>query len=297
MTKLIAACALIVGVQAEPPLTLILQRVSEYALDFERRFSLLVAEEHYEQRAVAATPGFGGGNLSRANPGGGMGRGGREERRQLRSDYLLVRIDGGGGWMPFRDVYEVDGRVVRDRADRVLTLFLKPSPASLEQASRIMAESTRHNLGSVARTINLPTLAVLLVQPDMIARLRFDRRGDELLDGRAVSVLEFREAARPTLIRTNNDKDLPLAGKLWVDPQSGTILKTSLVAAGAGVRASVTVGYGKDPGVDFLVPLRMDEAYSSQAADTITCTATYSRYRRFNVSTDEQIKKPPPGSR
>jgi hypothetical protein len=41
------------------------------------------------------------------------------------------------------------------------------------------------------------------------------------------------------------------------------------------------------------VPQKMDETYTSKASDVIVCTATYSRYRRFNVSTDEVMKKPP----
>jgi hypothetical protein len=39
--------------------------------------------------------------------------------------------------------------------------------------------------------------------------------------------------------------------------------------------------------------VKMEETYTSRASDVISCTATYSRYRRFNVDTDQQLKKPP----
>lgn len=277
-----------------PSLQAVLQRAGAYASDYEKRFSILVAEERYEQttrpEAVAA-----GGNLSRENPGGGMGQGGgRERRRALRSDYLLVRLDGGG-WMPFRDVFEVDGRNVRDREDRVLELFLEPSAASVDQARRIMADSTRHNLGQVQRTINIPTLAVLLAQPDMASRFVFERDGEEPAAGRQAWILAFREQTRPTLIKTSRGQDLLLSGRLWVDPASGTILKTSMTAADPAVRAVVTVTFREDETLKLWVPAQMDEHYSSpHQSDVITCTAIYTNYRRFGVSTDEQIRKPPP---
>lgn len=278
----------------QPPLALVLQRAGAYAVEYESRFSVLVAEEKYEQRTARQMTGLGGGNLSRSNPGGGLGRDlGREERRMLLSDYLLVRLDGGGGWMPFRDVFEVDGRKIRGREERVLNLFLKPSATSLDQARRIMDDSTRFNLGSVQRTINIPTLAVLLVQPHLVSRFGFDREADETIDGKAVWVLAYKEHARPSLIRTTKGDDLALSGKLWIDPDSGTIVKTSMSVSDMSVRATTLVTFARDKELDFWVPTRMEESYSSDASDTITCVATYSRYRRFNVNTDEHIKKPP----
>ena len=192
-----------------------LAHAGRYASDYEQRFSLLVAEELYQQETRREVPS-GGGNLTRENPGGGFrGAGGRDERRVLKSDYLLVRLGGGGGWMPFRDVFEVNGRKVHDRDDRLANLFLKPSPTSFDQAARIMQDSTRHNLGTVQRTINIPTLAVLFVQPGLATRFQFEREGLEPIAGRQAWRVAYREVTRPTLIRTNRgqpggDQDLPL---------------------------------------------------------------------------------------
>mgnify|MGYP003694380831 CR=1 FL=1 len=38
--------------------------------------------------------------------------------RELKSDFLLVKV-GPLEWLPFRDVYEVDGTPIRDREGRL----------------------------------------------------------------------------------------------------------------------------------------------------------------------------------
>jgi len=278
-----------------PSLRDVLSLAGAYADEYENRFSILVAEEHYEQVSSWGGASTGGGSLSQSNPGGGaLQSGGGERRRVMRSDYLLVRLEGGG-WMPFRDVFEVDGQEVRGRADRVLDLFLHPTASSIDRAARIMADSTRYNLGGVQRTINIPTLAVLLAQPDLAPRFSFEREGEEPVAGRHAWLVSFREVKRPTLTKTSRGRDLPLTGVLWIDPAHGTILKTSITAADPAVRASVTVTFREEPELDLWVPALMEERYSTpRAGDVTTCRATYSHYRRFTVTTSEQVKKPPP---
>lgn len=263
----------------------VLRRAGTYAADYESAFSLLVAEERYEQRTEQQDALLAGGNLSQSNPGGGMGAGGaRQQRRVLRSEFALVRLDGGG-WMPFRDVFEVDGRKVRNRDGRLASLFTAPTAQSFDQGAAIMAESTRHNLGRVQRTINVPTLALLLVRPDLARRFRFEREGEEAVDGRVTWKFAFREVTTPSLVRTSRGQDLLLSGTLWIDPATGIVHRTSLTAADPQVRATVRVTFARDAGVDLWVPVTMDEHYSSPSdRDVILCTATYSNYRRFDVA-------------
>ena len=83
----------------------------------------------------------------------------------LVSDFLLVQVPGEG-WMPFRDVFERNGQKVRDREERLAKLFLNGSSrSSVDQARQIMVESARYNIGTVERTINLPTLPLALSHP------------------------------------------------------------------------------------------------------------------------------------
>ncbi len=275
-----------------PTVATVLTRAGEYALEYESRFSLLVAEEDYYQRADRPPLAANSSQARTPNPSGSFDIGSRRARR-LRSDYLLVKSDEGG-WLPFRDVFEVDGRKVRDREDRMVKLLLAPSPSALEQARRLMDESTRYNLGRVVRTINIPTLAVLLVQPNLRARFAFAHGGETQVAGHTAWALTFEERVRPTLVRTTNGADLPMSGRLWVEPTTGTVLKTEMSVADTSVIATVAVEFREDTALGLWVPAEMTEYYkATMSADEIRCTATYKNYRKFSVSTDEEIEKPP----
>ncbi len=278
---------------AQPPaLGVLLEKASAYVSEYEHAFSLLVSEEYYVQEI--RRPLNAGVNLSRANPGGGMQGGDVRSRRVLRSDYLLVQLGPGSGWMPFRDVFELDTGKVRDREDRLATLFLANEAERFELADRIMAESTRHNLGNVSRTINIPTLAMMFVHPRVRERFTFVSDGEELVGDRTVQRVRYRETTRPTLIKTTRGRDLVLEGHLWIDAGTGAVVKTALTAADPAVRATVTVTFRRDEALAIWVPQQMDEYYKAQnALDEIFATATYSNVRRFQVNTDEQIRKPP----
>lgn len=270
----------------------ILARATTYVSSYEGAFSLLVSEETYVQEIQR--PPSAGTNLSRNNPGGGMQGGGVQKRQVLRSDYLLVQLGAGAGWMPFRDVFEVNAAKVKDREDRLVKLFLSGDETRFDQADRIMAESTRHNLGNVTRTINIPTLAMMFLHPKVRERFRFDADGEESIDGRVARRVKFRESARPTLMRTTRGSDLILEGQLWIEPETGAIVRTFMSAADPAVRANVKVTFRRDDTLQIWVPAQMEEFYkAAQSQDEIHATATYANVRRFTVETDEKLKKPP----
>ena len=102
----------------------LLQRAAQHVAVFEREVSKIVADEDYTQRFIVEPSA---------------------ELRRLRSDVLTIR-DEAEGWIEFRDVYEIDGRPVRDRTERLAKLFLEPLPDSRSQAKRITEESARFNL-------------------------------------------------------------------------------------------------------------------------------------------------------
>ena len=302
MTKLLAGTAVGWAVSAavaaaawsqEPTLPAVMDRAAQYAVEYEQRFSMLVAEEDYYQRSDRPLEA---GNPSRTRgPSGGVVLPPNNDRaRRLRSDYLLVHSDEGG-WLPFRDVFEVDGRRLRDRDDRLVRLLLKPSQSSSERAQRIMAESTRYNLGRITRTINIPTLGVVLLKPGLRERFRVTADGTETVAGREAWKLAYEEIARPTLVKNVTGMDLLMRGALWVEPATGVILKTSMWVADGAMSATVTVDFREDESVGLWVPSQMAEHYRASAgSEEIRCTATYSNYRKFSVSTDEVIEKPPP---
>ena len=256
----------------------LLARVGAYVESFQRDFGSMVAEERYEQ-AVRQTL-----SSSTRSVRGVAG----PTRTVLVSDFLLVRLPGEG-WLGFRDVFERDGQKVRDREERLASLFLTGSRTAFEQARTIMAEGARYNIGNVDRNINVPTLPLQFLTPILRPRFAFTtaKRDDEL-----GAVIEFKETGRPTYISTTGGRDLPVNGRLWVDEQTGTIRRTELHAIDTSVEAHITVTYQQEGATSLWVPTRMEERYK-RARDPLEVygTATYSRFRRFQVTTSEEIAK------
>ena len=291
MPRTVALVVLLVGIPAglgaqvgHTPgsgFTTIIGSAMRYAMAYEQKFGLLVAEETSVQELQR--PPNPGDNLSQRNPGGGMRAGGAMERKIIRSDFLLVQLGGDGeGWMPLRDAFEAKGSKLRERDDRLLKLFQGNDKERFEKAAALSEATARHNLGNVARTINIPTLAMMFLHPRVNERFEFTDEGEETIAGRVLRRAAYREAARPTLIKTTRGRDLALTGRLWIDPFTGTVVKTELNAADPAVRCAITVTFRKDPALDFWVPHQMDEYYKAALGlDEIVATATYSNVRTF----------------
>ena len=261
--------------------TTIIGSAMRYVMAYEQKFALLAADETYAQELQR--PPNPGDNLSRTNPGGGMRAGGAMSRLVIKSDFLLVQLGGDGeGWMPFRDAYEVKGAKVRNRNERLLKLFEGGDQERFEKAAKLNEATASHNLGNVARTINIPTLAMMFLHPRVNERFEFTDEGEETIAGRVLRRAAYREVARPTLIKTTRGRDLALTGHIWIDPFTGTVVKTDLNAADPAVRCAITVTYRKDDALDFWVPSQMDEYYKAALSlDEVLATATYSNVRRF----------------
>ncbi len=283
---LVAGGPLVIAAQPNEGFATVLSRAERYVLDYEQKFSLLVSEEHYVQEIQR--PPNPGSNLSRSNPGGGMVSPGVVNRTELRSDYMLVQLGDGAGWMPFRDVFEVKGKKVRAREDRLVKLFMSGDTERFETGARIMEQSTRYNLGPVARTINIPTLALMFLHPRVNERFEFTDEGETMVGPRLVRHVTYKEVARPTLIKTTRGRDLALTGHVWFDQSTGAVVKTDMTAADPIVRAAVTVTFRQDEALKIWVPERMEEYYKANlSVDEIVATATYSNVRRFQVSSNK----------
>jgi len=265
--------------QTPAPVTLadLLARAGAYVTDFETRFSNVVAEEHYVQQTS--------GNV-RA-PHGGL----QPAMRTLVSDFLLVKLPSQDVWLPFRDVFEVDSKPVRDRQDRLTKLFLQPAATAVQQAEQIVAESARYNIG-ITRNINIPVLALTVLDPRYQGRFAFSHLKEDRKIGSDVWSIEYIERDRPTLIRGAGGIDLITQGRLWIEASTGRVVKTELVNNDRSVRATITTTYRFDPGFNLNVPADMHEEYFlSSAGAPVVGTATYSNFRRFTVEVDEKIRR------
>ena len=281
---LIASLAITPVCAQEPALELVLDRAAKYVAEFQRQLSGVVAEEQYVQD-VRYPSGASRPNLAPSH-------------RELKSDLLLVKPAGVDRWLQFRDVFEVDGKPVRDRNERLVQVFIKPSSSSAAQVERILTESARYNIGNLLRTVNAPVLALVILDPANQSRFSFKRttHGDPLLGRRGaeppepVWVVEYREVEKKTMIRTSNGRDLPARGRFWIDPSTGQVAASELIAEDMLLRGTVDVEYQRQPSLGLLVPIEMRERYDIRRdSSRVDGVATYSRFRQFQVQVDERL--------
>jgi VWFA-related protein len=269
-----------------PDLPAVLRRVAAYVAEYETKLAGVVAEERYRQSIT---------NMSGPMRGRATGAG---SQRDLRSDLLLVRPSGEDRWIQFRDVFEVDGRAIRDRDERLYKLFVEPTPASRRQAEIIQEEASRYNIGPLSRTINVPILGLAFFAGETQPSFRYRRVGSGdvrpfagMARAEDIWVIEYHEVAKGTLIRGANNRDIPSRGRVWIDATTGRVLRTELLSEDVQVKAEIVVNYGRQPELDLLVPIDMREEYAlTQSAVRIEGQATYNRFRRFMVTTSERPK-------
>jgi len=281
----------------------VLARAAEYVVDFERDLSGIVSEETYVQDAYGV-PVFNGRGV-REIPHDG--------HRELKSDLLLVRPVGSNRWVQFRDVFDVDGKPVRDRSDRLAKLFLNPTSSTSSQLRDVVNESARYNIGKIARTINVPLLPLEVLEPGNQARFKFQRAardpGALVVGGTVISpdlpksahfvvstevwTIAYKEVEPGTIIRTTKFRDLPSRGRFWIEPATGRVLMSELVAEDHDVRGQIDVSYQSVPVLGLLVPVEMHEVYEGRDGVKIEGTATYGNFRRFQVKVDERMAPVP----
>lgn len=277
-----------VSAQAPPvdPTTALLDRATAYVVGYVRALSSVVSEERYQQ--VVRTQGF-----ARAMPGSGMSGslgGPSSMTRTLVSDYLLVLLPGASEWIPFRDVYSVDGAAVRDRSNRLLRLFVESRADAIQQAERIRNESSRYNIGNVTRDINVPTFALQYLLPEDRGRSVFRATGTDRIGSVETTVVEFEERATPTLVVGRDNENVPGRGRFWIEPRSGLVLQTLLETRPPGMTTKITTTYQYEAKMGLWVPARMDEKHNL-GSESIEGIATYTNFRRFEVETTVDIKK------
>jgi hypothetical protein len=272
------------------PLPAVLSRAATYIGTYAGQVSGMVVEELYVQDVVVPSQFGYRPNLTKG-----------PVHRTLKSDLLLVRPAGADAWMQFRDVFEVDGRPVHDRNDRLAKLFLSPSKSTTAQADKIIHESARYNIGDVERTINLPVLAMVILDRRAQPGFRFElgappEEAHALPTSPAFTppadavVVSFTETQMQSLITTPQGKNLKSHGRFWLMLPTAQVRMTELLVDDFSLSAAIHVAYQQRPGFDLPVPVEMHEEYLNRLNNSrVEGTATYTNFREFNVSTDEAI--------
>jgi hypothetical protein len=261
------------GAGDDPSLKEVLRRMGAYVQSYGEKASIVVATERYTQEVTAP-------NLEPAPP---------KEFRGLVADFAIVKAAGLGGWVGYRDVVEVNGTRVSDREDRLIQI-LTSGAGLVDEAQRLSDESARYNIGPIQRNFNVPTSVLFFFVPGNLDRFKFTRKGAGR-DG--IWEIGFRETVRPTIVRTPRGASIPAEGSVWVDVETGTIVRTRVRLAhfgppsggqprGTGL-AEIDVTYRRIPALDMWLPERMAETYDGMLRLT-SCEAKYTDYRQFQTS-------------
>jgi hypothetical protein len=252
------------SVRNKPDLKTVLERAQKYVAAYEAQLGTLIGEEDYVQDAEW--------------------KGVRSLERRMSSDFLLTRI--GPAWVGARNVLRVDGRPAEGKT----TDFAKALNGSREsvaaQIRAVLEDNARYNIGDIGRTINVPTFPITILRPDVIRRFSFKKGPEVKIDSVTTWEIRFTEDAHPTLVRGFDGKDQYEHGRVWIDPETGEVLKTETVidskGAGHPFQATITVTYEANSKLGILVPATMQERYRNPS-HSIDCLAKYSNFRRFEV--------------
>ncbi len=275
------------------------ERATAYVEDVQRLLPGIVVEEQYvqvitrwsgEALKVAQAP-----VLESHRDESDLSSRGVLRRRQLVSDVLLIQM-AGKAWVGYRDVAEVDGKPVRDRAVRLQKLFMSSRAGDRRQMQRIADESARLNLGP-RRNINTPTFPLWILTAQNVSRFAWAlARPDPAAP--CCAVVDFREVTSPTIVSTDEKRDVPLSGRFWLEPGTGRVRQALLTFAERRehVNGWFNVHYGPLLDFDVLVPVSMGEWSTTPDPDWrgqsafIAGRATYSNVRRFTVHAEETMK-------
>lgn len=250
-----------------PDLQTVLDRGTAYVLKFISDFENVVAEEVYVQEMSSP-----------------------RRKRTVKSEYLFVRYPDVAGVMTLRDPFEVDGPPVRDAAssDRMMKLFTSPTPNATLRARALAQEGARYNLLDIG-TLNNPVLALAFLQPNYRPRFRFNLAGIEKDLGPTIRTVRFEEFRIPSILKTGANQDMLSRGLLWLDEQTGRVVKTRLQIGPFRVPPEIVTTFRHDPELGIDVPVEMRDWYPDRQGE-IRGVATYGRFRRFTVQTDESLK-------
>jgi hypothetical protein len=265
--------------QRAPSLDEVLARSGAYSIEAGRQLAAVVADEDYLQALALRSNGqvF--------------------TKRRLESEMVFVTLDDQH-WLAFRRVRQVDGKDVGGDPTWLDQVF-RGGPASVVERTRLIAaESARHNLGDVQRTVNFPTVVQQFLLPVHRTAFRFSKKREEQVGTERVWVIEYKERSHNTIITTTNLKSLPSEGLLWIEPVSGRLLRATL-ELGKPVPTEIEFFWRFDSRLGLWVPAEMRERYQTRLTQRIeplktsvpydiVGSATYTNYRRFQA--DFRIK-------
>lgn len=253
-----------------PTLDVVLDRLSAYLRDYETKAFELAAEEDFEQ-SIKRRQGYGGDTVA---------------RRKIKSTFFLVRLPNGEAWVGFRDVSSVNGHSVKREGRSISGLLNERTDDAYAEAEAITRENAKYNIGTVYRTINVPLQVLELMHPQLRSRFSFRMTESTRVAGEDAVVIEYTEQVLPSLISDGFGGDVRANGRLWVNPESGAVLRTELGFHGASTaylkEVLIRVDFQRDRKLQLLLPSELDETYGLEI-EVLRGHASYRNYRRFET--------------
>lgn len=255
----------------------LLDTAAAYANRYYEVMSRLTADEHYVQQIEAVrtmSPLPPAGSAPMRSVGG--------QQRVLESECIVLPVGKPFEWRFYRNVLEVDGRPVNDRAERLVALFDHPTETARRRAEQLAEESARYNISDIGRVLNEPALPLVFLNATYRGSVDFTTEGR---DG-PVWIVGFTERRRPTLFRHNRTQDNPSSGRFWIEAVTGRIRRTEHVVSPMPLRARFTTSFRDDVRFGIGLPDELREQLSTGpevTARRVSGVAKYSNYREFKV--------------
>ena len=261
--------------EPDPEFEALVARASEYLSGYFREFKNVVAEEDYTQMNMSVRPA---------------------EIRRTKSDFLLAMAPDGKSLVPFRDVFEVDGRPVRDREDRLKKLFLEAPSNGGRRRRHARAErggALQPGLDADHRQRAHVSRWASCVEPFIDGSFEFRRGREETVENVRVVRVDFEEVGTPDRdLRGGHRHGHPVLGLDLGGPADRPRpedLRPRPPTRRPACRSKRRSPTGAATSLGLWVPSEMRETYRLRGY-SIDGRASYSNFRSFQVKTQQEIK-------
>jgi hypothetical protein len=235
---LVAVGTASIGVRAQkaPALPDVLKTAGDYVLQYSQRLGAVAAEEEYMQFDTSS---------------GQMG-----VPKRIYAE--IVWLGGGNGTIGgFRDVFAIDKQPVRQRDDRLLTLFKAPSASSISEAQDMTDGAVHYYISSNLHALDQPMLALEFLEKENQERSTFKLESLKTMNGAQVAIVKFNERNTPRLVPSGENG--PGVGRFWIDAATGAVRQTELGIASRTDNIRVSVKYALEPKLDLWLPVEMTQ--------------------------------------
>ena len=259
-------------------------RLDKYLIEYEPRLSSLVADERMSQRDA---PGQGAAVTAAPDT----------KHRSMVSEVAFIALPGEAGWLGFRRVVQMNGKVVADAGPSLANLLTDGASDDYDQARLLLAQSAERNLG-YPRTTNLPNLPLEVLHPRNRHRLHHRIDATEKIRGIQTTLMVFQEHSTPTIIRRPEGGNMQSLVRAWVETETGRLIRaevrtrTTQLGVLAAFDNVIRVDFRLDPKLNLFVPYEMEEVFFAGRFRDGTGTARYTNYRQFKTGARIITPKP-----